>query len=90
MYSGATHGSVSLSPHLRQFGLMEFGMTTLFMLSSEEFLHSQNLIPLVISKVLFRVPNTLLLTAVVHQELIKRRIEKLDTNKSKKAFHFTE
>jgi hypothetical protein len=26
----------------------------------------------------------------VHQELIKRRIEKLDTNKSKKAFHFTE
>jgi hypothetical protein len=90
VYSGATHGSVSLSPPLRQFGLMQFGMTTLFMLSSEEFLHTQNLIPLVISKVFFRVPNTLLLTAVVHQKLIKRRIEKLDTNKSKKAFHFTE
>jgi hypothetical protein len=69
---------------------MEFGMTALFMLSSEEFLHTQNLIPLVISKVFFRVPNTLLLTAVVHQKLFKRRIEKLDTNKSKKAFHFNE
>ncbi len=90
VYLGATHGSVSLSPPLRQFGLMEFGMTTLFMLSSEEFLHTQNLIPLVISKVFFRVPNTLILTAVVHQKLIKHRIEKLDTNKSKKAFHFTE